>query len=245
MKLVPVAISLVCMISACATTKAPVASNPRIPAKFDFSPPSRQSAGATNLTIALVRPIYITKNPEYYVAPFKEMSTSMGNDFEEMLTAKGFKIRGPFGSRDEMVFNDKQSSDFAFIAEIDLQPNYNRRYKYSPGMGAIVAPSYRMNGELTLGGNLVLTASSPKYGEKIWKKNIALDKATFSYVGSIKWSTVPSVADELTQDNEFYNLISRELEKFYDKSMKLAWQQIEAEEMNTVAVQAKKADLRQ
>ena len=86
----------------------------------------------------------------------------MGNDFEEMLTAKGFKIRGPFGSRDEMVFNDKQSSDFAFIAEIDLQPNYNRRYKYSAGMGSFVAPSYRMNGELTLGGNLVLTASSPK-----------------------------------------------------------------------------------
>ena len=237
--------SILLLVAGCATTKAPVTNNPKVPAKFDFSPPSRLGAGAANLTIALVRPIHITKNPEYYVAPFKEMSTSMGNDFEEMLTAKGFKIRGPFGSRDEMVFNDKQSSDFAFIAEIDLQPNYNRRYKYSPGMGAIVAPSYKMNGELTLGGNLVLTASSPKYGEKIWKKNIALEKTSFTYLGTIKWSSVPSVADELQQDNEFYNLMARELERFYHKAMNLAWQQIEAEEMNTVAVQAKKADVRQ
>ena len=72
-----------------------------------------------------------------------------------------------------------------------------------------------------------------------------MDKATFTYGRSIKWSSVPSVADELGEDNVFYNLMARELERFYDKAMKLAWQQIEAEEMNTVAVQAKKADLRQ
>lgn len=232
------------VISGCFSTKSATSSEPKVPAKFDFSPPSRTQAGATAMTIALVRPVYITENPEYYVAPFPEMSSSMGNDFEEMLTAKGFKIRGPFKSRDEMVYNDKKSCDFAFIAEIDLQPNYNRKYKYYAGMGSIIPASYNMTGEITLGGNLVLTASSPQYGEKIWKKNIALDKSTFTYSGTLKWSSVPSVADELKQDNAFYNLISRELEKFYDKAMQLAWQQIDADEMKTVAVQAKMADKR-
>jgi hypothetical protein len=166
----------------------------------------------------------------------------MKNDFEEMLTAKGFKIRGPFRSRDEMVFNDKQSTDFAFIVEIDLNPTYSRKNKYNMGLGAIVPGSYQMSGEITLGGNLVLTASSPKYGEKIWKKNIALDKSTFTYTGVVKWAEVPSVAEELKQDNNFYNMLSRELETFYTKAMNLAWQQIEAAEMKTVVEQAKKAD---
>lgn len=233
------------LAASCFSTKAPVSNNVRVPAKFDFSPPSRMQAGVTSLTIALIRPVYITQNPEYYVAPFPEMSASMGHDFEELLTAKGFTIRGPFRSRDEMVYNDKKSCDFAFIAEIDLKSSYNRKYKYDPGLGVIVPASYRMSGEITLGGNLVITASSPQYGEKLWKKNIALDPSTFTYTGSLKWNVVPNVAEELRQDNQFYNTLSRELEKFYTKAMALAWQQIEAEEMKTVASQAKKADQRQ
>ena len=231
-------------LSACFAAKSPVSNTPRVPAKFDFSPPSRSSVAGTNLTIALIRPVYITENAEYYVEPFPEMSKSMANDFEELLTAKGFKIRGPFRSRDEMVYNDKQSSDFAFIAEIDLQPTYNRRQKYDAGFGAIVAPSYKMRGEITLAGNLVITASSPQYGEKIWKKNIALDRVTFTYTGSVKWSDVPTVAEELKQDNAFYNLLTGELEKFYAKAMQLAWQQIDPAEMKSVAEQAKNADKR-
>lgn len=234
------------LISGCFSTKSPTASsNPRNPAKFDYSPPSRTKAGATSMTIALIKPVYVKTDAEYYVAPFPEMSTSMANDFEEMLTAKGFTIRGPFTSRDAMVYNDKQSCSFAFIVEIDLQPAYNRKYKYDAGLGVIVPASYKMNGEISLGGSLVLTASSPQYGEKIWKKNIALDKSVFTYNSSMKWQGVPTVAEELQQDNYFYNTFARELEKFYDKAMNLAWQQIDATEMLTVAEQAKKADKRQ
>jgi hypothetical protein len=197
------------------------------------------------MSIALVRPKFITENPEYYVQPFPEMASSMANDFEELLTAKGFTIRGPFASRDAMLYNDKQTCSFAFSVEIDLQPNYNRKYKYDPGLGSFVPASYKMNGEITLGGNLVLTASSPQYGEKIWKKNIALDKSVFTYNSSMKWASIPSVADELKDDNDFYNTFARELEKFYDKALNLAWQQIDPAEMLTVAEQAKKADKKQ
>jgi hypothetical protein len=234
----------VIVCAGCVSTKKATTTAARIPVKFDFSPPSRQQAGSAAMTIALIKPVYVTPNPEYYVQPFPEMSSSMANDFEEMLTAKGFTIRGPFNSRDAMVYNDKQSCSFAFIVEIDLQPNYNRKYKYDSGLGAFVPASYKMSGEITLGGNLVLTASSPQYGEKIWKKSIALDKSSFTYSSTMKWNAVPTVADELKQDTEFYNLLSKELEAFYDKALNLAWQQIDLAEMKTVAEQAKKADKR-
>jgi len=234
-----------CLLFSCFTPKQAATNNPRIPAKFDFTPPSREKAGSSTMTIALIKPVYVKEDAEYYVQPFSEMASNMGNDFEEMLTAKGFTIRGPFASHDAMLFNDKQNSSFALLVEIDLQPNYNRKYKFVQGWGVISPSHYKMTGEVTLGGSLVITAISSKYSEKIWKKNIALDKSVFSYTGSLKWDNVPTVASELKQDPEFYNSLARELEKFYAKSMQLAWQQIDPAEMLTVAEQAKKADSRQ
>jgi len=223
----------------------------RIPAKFDFSPPSRAQVGSTGITIAIVKPIYVGKNPEYYVPPFNEMATSMGNDFEELLTAKGFTMRGPFGSRDEMVYNDKVNSSFVLEIGIDVSPQYNRKYTTTTkaNWAGILNPNapaststQRMSGEITLGGNLVINAKSSQYGELIWKKNIALESSSFTYTGSVTWDGLPTMADELTKDNVVYNTLSAELEKFYMKALNLAWQQIDPDEMKTVAEQAKKAD---
>ena len=41
------------------------------------------------------------------------------------------------------------------------------------------------------------------------------------------------------------NMLSRELEKLYNKTLNLAWQQINPPEMKSVAEQAKKADNKQ
>src|SRR5690242_4186653 len=102
------------VLTGCGSVKQTATQPPiqRVPAKFDYSPPSRAQAASSGITIAIVKPTYVGKNPEYFVPPFNEMAVSMGNDFEEMLTAKGFTMRGPFGSRDEMVYNDKLNSNF-------------------------------------------------------------------------------------------------------------------------------------
>jgi hypothetical protein len=237
-------ILLTCIAFACTPTKTPNVTVQRVPAKFDYSPPSRVQSGVTNLSIALIKPRFIGDNPEYYVAPFNEMATSMASDFEELLTAKGFTIRGPFGSRDEMVYSDKTSSSFALEVSIDLLPLYKRNTKYTPGIGNLIMGTYKTSGEVTLSGNLVITASSPQQGEKIWKKSIALQRYSFTYAGSQKWREIPSMADELKLDSEVYNTLTRELEKFYAQALDLAWRQIEAAEMKGVADQAKKADKR-
>src|SRR5258706_11895849 len=168
-------------VIACTTSKQTSSTSPavqRVPAKFDFSPPSRAQAGAAGIAIAIVKPTYVGKNPEYFVPPFNEMASSMGNDFEELLTAKGFTMRGPFGSRDEMVYNDKVNSSFVLEIGIDVNPQYNRKYTtttkanwsgiFNPNSSATTS-SQRMNGEVTLGGSLVINAKSAQYGELIWK----------------------------------------------------------------------------
>lgn len=240
-----------CSLPKPTTTSAPAVQ--RIPASFDYSPPARSQAGQTDITIAIVKPVYVGKNPEYFVPPFNEMAQSMGNDFEELLTAKGFTIRGPFGSRDEMVYNDKVNSNFVLEIGIELNPQYNRKYMASnktnwAGLLNKNEPEsitmIKMYGEITLAGNLVINIKSSQYGELIWKKNIALESASFIYTGSIIWRGVPTMAEELNKDNQVYNTVSASLQKFYQKSLNLAWQQIDPLEMKSVAEQAKKADKR-
>ena len=243
-----------CSSSKQTTTAAPPPLAQRIPAKFDFSPPSRAQVGATGITIAMVKPTYVGKNPEYLVNPFNEMAERMANDFDELLTAKGFTIRGPFGSRDEMVYEAKVNSSFILETGIELKPQYNRKYttlKQSPSLAQLMldkyAPTtytYKMTGEVTLGGNLVIKAKSAQYGELLWTKSIALEASSFSYAGQLRWNAVPSMADELKQDNLVYNTLSSELEKLYLRALNLAWQQIDPAEMKTVAEQGKKADKR-
>jgi hypothetical protein len=219
----------------------------RVPPKFDFSPISRAEAGAAGLTIALVNPSYVQVNAsENLISPYSDMATKMAQDFQELLTAKGFTIRGPFGSRDEMTFSDKTNSNIAFSVSIDLQREYNRKYNEKASFGALISKqlsnSYKMKGEIVFRPTLVITAYSPQYGELLWKKNITLKPAIFNYTGTKSYDDVPEWATELKEDNTVYNLVSEELDKIYKESMALAWQQIDVAEMKTVAEQARKAD---
>lgn len=233
------------------TTTSQLPAIQRIPAKFDYSPPHRALAASSGISIAIVKPKYVGKNPEYFMPPFNEMANSMGNDFEELLTAKGFTVRGPFGSRDEMVYNDKVNSGFVLEIGIDVLPEYRTKYypttktnwaalfdKYAPPS----ITTYKTSGEIVLKGTLVINARSPQYGELIWKKNIDLESSSFTYSGSMDWNNQPTIADQLKHDNQVYNQLSSELEKFYLKTLNLAWQQIDAAEMRIVSEQSKKAD---
>lgn len=223
-------------------------------AKFDFSPPSRVQSATKGITIAMVKPTYVGKNPEYFVPPFNEMAVRMATDLDELLTAKGFTIRGPYGSRDEMTFNDKTSSSFILEIGIELNPQFNRKYEtttHSPSFGELMldknAPTtytHKMYGQVILGGNLVVKAKSAQYGELLWTKSIALEASSFNCPGQMTWTGVPQISEELNKDDLVYNTISRELEKIYSKALNLAWQQIDPEEMKTVAEQGKKADKR-
>ena len=233
-----------CLANSCTTPKkAAVSTETRVPAKFDFSPSEKAPVGSTGITIALIKPRFVKDNPINYVEPINEMATSMANDFNELLSAKGFKIRGPFQSIGEMTYSEQQGTDFCMNIEIDLHPQSTDKWTYSPGWGAIVPPSYKMSGAIAFSGSFNIVATSAK-GVKLWVKSIPLDNASYNYVGSMKWQNVPTLAQQIRQDNEVYNIVARQLEKYYSNALNLAWQQIDSQEMKEVAKQSKEADKR-
>lgn len=250
-------LSLLCILAGllfgCGSTKqAATAVVTRTLPRFDYAPNQSAATGSSNITIALVAPVYVANNSQHALSPFNEMAKSMGNDFEELLTAKGFKVRGPFDGMGSMLYTDKQNSDFIFSVEINLTHSGTSQYKQHRKIdwGAAIGGAsdagiytYTYTGAGSFGGTLNITAMSPSFGEKLWKKNIELQRVPYQYVGSISWKNPnATIWDNIRYDPVVYNTVVGQLEKMYAETFKLLETQLSVEEMKTVAAEARKAE---
>jgi hypothetical protein len=210
--------------------------------KFSYSPPERDSVASTGLTIALLTPIFIDQEINKSGSPWTDFSKSMANDVEELLTAKGFKVRGPFSSVDEMVFSDKQNSDFIVQITIDMTVKNDRKFK--TGMNLLGSTlSYKVDkGDVTVNSTVILTAISCFTSEKLWKKNLDIAQQNFTYSGTVKWDGYPSFLTEFKQDVSLYNPICKNLEEVYKSSFGILYRQFDKNEMANIAKEARKSD---
>lgn len=222
----------------------------RYSAKYDYQPQDRQAPNSQELTIALVSPKYVD-NKLNTTPPFSNFSRNMEDDFEEMIIAKGFTIRGPFKSNDEMVYDDKLDTDIALLVDIDLQlemedlqTNAKTKMKI-PIVGNYLGDpgtKYKLNGTFHQEGDITLTAISPFKGEKLWKKQISLDRKSINCTGEKEWDFKIKNILQAMKDNGVYNPTARALEDYYKEVMELAFNHLDPRELKKVAKQAKVAD---
>lgn len=223
------------LIVALFAQKGPARYNPQ----FKFDPPKRESVASADVTIALLKPVFIDKEIAKAGSPWDDFSTKMQTHVEEMLTAKGFKVRGPFNTRDEMVFNDKQKSNFTLQVGIELSVDIQRDWKTVIGLGGNSLKVKR--GTVSISSSVVMTAVSNFSGEKLWKKSIQLTQKNFTYSGDAKWSFKEiSFINEFREDNNLYNPIAKNLETIYAESLTVLWNQFDVDEMKGIAAEAKK-----
>lgn len=240
-------ILFVFILIGCSTKKLMVE---RYSAKYDYVPENRQEPNSQELTIALISPKYVSNNLNG-TPPFSNFARNMGDDFEEMIIAKGFTIRGPFKTKDEMVYDDKLDTDIALVVDIDLQLEMENLQtdaktkmkipiigKYMPDPGT----TYKLNGTFHQEGDITLTAISPFKGEKLWKKQISLDRKTINCTGEKVWTTKVKNVLQAMKDNGVYNPTAKTLEEYYQDVMELAFNHLDPRELKKVAVQAKVAD---
>lgn len=163
----------------------------------------------------------------------------MESEIEELLIAKGFKTRGPFKTRDEMVFQDKKSSDFTLVIAIEWNAKLTRQLKKIFGPGQFKTKK----GELNISRAVSLTAISNFTGEKLWKKRLTLSPQTITWEGS------KDLGDNAKNMGfwEEYKLDPKHLSEPFGKGMEqtftdaldILWKQFDVEEMKKVAEEAK------
>jgi hypothetical protein len=210
---------------------------------FSYSPATRDSVASTGITIALLTPIFIDKDIDAFGNPFSDFSKALTSDVEELLISKGFKVRGPFNSIDEMVTPDKFNSDFIIRIGIDMSPKVQRTWK---NVLSLLSSSglYRVGkGDVSINAKVQLTAMACFTAEKLWKKDLDVVQKNFNYSGSVNWpsNNVAPMA-ELQQEVNLWNPFCKKMEEVYKESLDILYKQFDKDEMTSVANESRKTD---
>lgn len=132
-------VAIACLISiGC----APITQPPRETITFDYVPTTEAPPGSADVTFAVVGAKFIAPTfqqtgslqalPSAAPPPplFEGLVSNMTKDFSEVLTARGFTVKGVYRTLDEMIYPDKEGSDLILTARIEFRANTSRiQYK--------------------------------------------------------------------------------------------------------------------
>lgn len=161
-------VAIACLISiGC----APITQPPRETITFDYVPTVEAPPGSADVTFAIVGTQFVA--PIFHqtgslqqgatlplaVPPpplFEELVSNMTKDFSEVLTARGFTVKGVYRALDEMIYPDKEGSDLILTARIEFRANTSR-IQYTRDIGNVMIGGF---GCLIPGIAVVAAASS-------------------------------------------------------------------------------------
>lgn len=226
---------------ACAANRAAPAPTAYAP-QFDFSPPINAAPGSAAVTFALVNARYsaggaVTLGGQLWstVPPFSDFSHHMSLDFQEVLSSRGFPVRGPFASYEEMTYPDKSNSD------LTLQPTLEVRFdlqntKGSPNIVILGPKTMKLEGDFTVAGRITLSINESVSNQKMWFKSIDLPSTVVHWKGRLNYplgATEPSMSDP-----GLLEPLGQTLEGVYGKILRAAWDYIDPTEMAVVKRQS-------
>jgi hypothetical protein len=218
-------------------------STPKYNPQFTFIPEQRVQISESSLTIAIIDPVFSDGRNNNLIEPYSSFLRNMADDFEESLNANGFKIKGPYRTRDEMVYGDKLNSDLALEIEVEIlseKGDFGKR-ALSFGDALLYKDAYKLGGTFYLKGRIIITATDPIDGEKFWKKTVDIDRKAIVTDGEFKFTgPVSTLTDEIVlSDVGIYNPVAKVLESYYAETMSNLSRQIDSREMEQVSKQIK------
>ena len=201
---------------------------PRVHINFDYTPPSKAPPGSANVTFALVSTWIETPVPL-----FRTFASNMTKDFEEILTARGFGVRGPFTTFDDMTYTDKEGSDLTLTANVEFSTDTSQMI-----LSVMNIPS----GAVTVKCHVNLIASESITKEKLWTKSVAIKPFTVNLQSRTAYTGRVHLATLLKHENIFYSDVGHALNAQYTEIMNKIYGYLDPKEMAVVAQSAR--DLR-
>lgn len=227
--------------------------------RFTYTPAEPAAPGSAKVSFALIAPEWVLpqrqqttttqfgETPGYSAAVQEDLTSAMRADFLALVTARGFTVRGPFASYQEMVFPDKEGSDLVLVPQVDIAVRFE---DLKPGGNPLPLLGYfAVDGTATLKGTVTLLVTESLTNERMWTKNIAIPVTRVSWTGAARFPLAASSGTALKnlpeawpalamEDPAFQAAIGPKLEAMYRTILQTAWNYLDPREMALVRRQA-------
>ena len=235
----------------CATTTPPPS---RVSGNFDFIPQETNAPGSAGITFGILDPTYddgrsqFNQGSNYGARYLSKFTDSMSGDFYELLNAKGYVVKGPYPSHDEMTFPDKQGSDLLLSATIKIDNellDFNEVPMLSLSLLTTTASTAetrgRYTGNVRVNARITMKITESVTDQLMWTKSIQLPEETLSVTTTQSYYRNELNMNSLMEkEASFYNeMIRKVLEPLYDNVLSSVDQFLHVEEMREINSQAK------
>ncbi len=222
------------LLSGCVTAVSQKAAPPSYTPNFHFAPPASSTTDA-QVTIALINPNFASQTVASEIFP--EFSSNMASDFQQLISARGYKFKGPYRSYDMMVYGDKQVSDLLMTASIDM-PATISDISVTTIVNILGGPrQYQIKtAHVRLSGNVALAITEPLTQMKLWVKEVPVPTTEFEFQGQTKYSEPPGPVNAAEPD--LRSKLGRALEQTYRNVMQASWDYLDPQEMRALKAQA-------
>lgn len=225
-------ICIVLLMSSCSlfnkTTQTPQAETLNSPA-FDYTPEKNPLDKSNNIKIALVNPKFAETFYSYNADPYDKFSKNMATDFVEILNARGYTYIGPLATYDEMVYNDKKTTDLVLETTIEMNIVPLQLITKKGGTSLVtgeVTYRYYLGGTSTITGKVNMSLSEPFTKTKVWTKSVQIEPTSFAYKSKEYYGkNIPQT------DPGVYNPVSAALDKIYMNTLKMVYNHLDPQEL--------------
>lgn len=165
-----------------------------------------------------------------------ELSKALSVGLTEIITRKGFKLKGPYEAFDDITYRDKKMIYLAIVPKMEINIGRTIQNRQNHKL------YYHEDGIINMSGSLILSVDEPMTGQTFIKKRISLDnlniqepyifeKQTSYGDGSIIGKALDSLDADKVLQNNVEAAQARALSKFYKNAMSKIETYLDREEM--------------
>lgn len=207
---------------------------------FDFSPPSPAATGSAGIKIGLIDPVYSGSFNFSNKPLFMQFRKNMGNDFQEILTARGYILKGPYEAYDLMTYSDKTECQLGLDIEIDLNivqtsGGWNHVPITNYGYGIKSGGYSEYEGTLNLSGKITISIIETFTRQKLLIKSVPVPQENIKVKAEAQFEYGSTGLP--IDDPGVHNPLANSLSSFYKTTMKRGWDMLAKEELEHVQKQ--------
>lgn len=235
-KLRLISVVLIVLLWGCAIPPAATPPPKAFIATYEFTPPEQALVKEHDIAFVLITPNFAPLFEHSDAKIFTDFRDNMEKDFEELLIARGYTMRGPVETWDEITYQDKKETDMTLEAEIhiDVIPDASAIKSYYSF--SYETTLYYLEGQVSVTGYVNLTLKEGFSREKLYIKKINMEPIQVTAKSNLKYYEPFIPATDVGINNALVHV----METAYKKLLQKAWDHLHPEEIKPLKAEVLK-----